>query len=44
MMNVILNSAVQQTDSVLHMYLIFFKFLSHVAYCRALSRVPRVTQ
>ena len=39
-MNVILISAVQQSDSVLHMYLIFFKFFPHVVIAEYWAEFP----
>ena len=38
-------SGVQQRDSVIHIHVsILFRFLSHVGYCRVLSRVPCALQ
>ena len=38
--NVVLISSIQLTDSVIHiMYFYFFKFFSHLGYCRVLSTV-----
>ena len=46
MNNVSIVSGVQQSDSVLYiyMYLFFFKFFSHLGYYRILSSVPCVLQ
>ena len=43
--NAVLVSGAQQNNSFLHIYLpIFFRFFSHIGYCRILSRVPCAIQ
>ena len=38
-------SAVQQSDSVIHIHVsIFFKFFSHIGYQRTWGRVPRAIE
>ena len=37
--NVVLVSDAQQSDLVIHIYILFFKFFSHIGYYRILSRV-----
>ena len=42
--NVVLVSDVQQSDSLLHTLLLFFKFLFHLCYCRIMGRIPCAIQ
>ena len=42
--NVVLISAVQQSDSVIHIYTLFFIFFSIMVYPRRLDRVPCALQ
>ena len=42
--NVVLISAVQQSDSVIHMYTFFFILFSIMVYHRILNRVPCAIQ
>ena len=44
MYNVVLVSDVQQSDSVIHIHVSFFRFFSHRGYYRVLSRIPCVIQ
>ena len=41
--NVALVSSAQQSDLVIHLYILLFKFFSHIGYHRILSRVPVLT-
>ena len=42
--NVVLVSAVQQSESVIYIYPLFFRFFSHIGDYRVLSRVPCAIQ
>ena len=42
--NIVLVLGIQQSDSIIHIHVSFFKFFSHVGYQRELSRVPCVIQ
>ena len=38
------DSGVQQSDSVIHMYIFFFRFFSLIGYCKILNIVPCAIQ
>ena len=42
--NIVLISAVQQSDSVIHIHIFFFTFLSILVYPRTLNMVPYAIQ
>ena len=42
--NVVLVSAIQLSDSVIHIHLFFFRFFPHIGYYKILNRVPCAIQ
>ena len=42
--NIVLVSGIQQSDSVIHMYIFFFRFFSIIDYYKILNIVPCAVQ